>query len=312
MSGSRPKQRPRRAYPSTLQEKTVKLLLKFNLVFLLIFAIGLAASGSISWSLLERNARQEIAESARLLMDAALSARNYTSDQVGPLLETQMKYTFLPQSLPAYAASEMFRDLNKKYVEYSYKEAVLNPTNPRNRAVEWEADVISQFRSNKDQTQQIGERDTPSGRSFYIARPIRITDAACLRCHSTIDAAPKTLIERYGPANGFGWNLNEAVGAQIISVPAQVPLDRARQVFKVFMGSIAGVFIIIGIMLDLMLWLIVIQPMGGLSKFADRVSLGDLDIPDPKVGSRDEIGTLTESVGRMRTNLVMAMKMLGA
>jgi HAMP domain-containing protein len=38
----------------------------------------------------------------------------------------------------------------------------------------------------------------------------------------------------------------------------------------------------------------------------------DLDIPDPKVGSRDEIGTLTESVGRMRTNLVMAMKMLGA
>ena len=40
----------------------MKLLLKFNLVFLLIFAAGLAATGRVSWSLLERNARAEIAE----------------------------------------------------------------------------------------------------------------------------------------------------------------------------------------------------------------------------------------------------------
>ena len=49
----------------------MKLLLKFNLVFLLIFAAGLAATGRVSWSLLERNARTEIAENARMLMDAA-------------------------------------------------------------------------------------------------------------------------------------------------------------------------------------------------------------------------------------------------
>ena len=93
----------------------MKLLLKFNLVFLLIFAIGLAAAGRISWTLLERNAREEIAGSARLLMDAALAARWYTSTQVGPLLETQMKYTFLPQSVPAYSATEVFNDLRKKH-----------------------------------------------------------------------------------------------------------------------------------------------------------------------------------------------------
>ena len=290
----------------------MKLLLKFNLVFLLIFAIGIAATGTISWALLERNARQEIAESARLLMDTALAARGYTTGQVGPLLDTQMKYTFLPQSVPAYAATEVFNDLNKKHSEYAYTEAVLNPTNPRDRAVEWEADVVGQFRTNKDMKELVGERDTPSGKSFYIARPIRITNGACLRCHSTVDAAPKTMIERYGPANGFGWNLNEAVGAQIISVPTQVPLELAEQAFKVFMGSITAVFVVIGIMLNLMLWLIVIRPMGKLSQFADRVSLGELDIPELKRTSRDEIGTLTRSVGRMRTSLVKAMKMLDA
>ena len=288
----------------------MKLLLKFNLVFLLIFAIGIAATGRISWTLLERNARDEIAESARLLMDAALAARGYTSTQVGPLLETQMKYTFLPQSVPAYSATEVFNDLRKKHAEYGYKEAVLNPTNPRNRAVDWETDIVTQFRSNKDLGELVGERETPTGRSFYVARPIRISNAACLRCHSTVDAAPKTMIERYGQANGFGWNLNEAVGAQIISVPTLVPLERAERAFKVFMVSITVVFVVIGIMLNVMLALIVVRPIGRLSRFADRVSLGELDIAELKRTSRDEIGTLTRSIGRMRTSLIKAMKML--
>jgi HAMP domain-containing protein len=290
----------------------MKLLLKFNLVFLLIFAIGIVAAGRVSWTLLERNARAEIAENARLLMDTALAARTYTSTQVNPLLETQMKYTFLPQSVPAYSATEVFNDLRKKHTEYSYKEAVLNPTNPRNRAVEWETDIVTQFRGNKDAAEIIGDRDTPTGRSFYIARPIRIANPACLRCHSTVDAAPKTMIERYGPANGFGWTLNEVVGAQIISVPTKVPLERAERAFEVFMTSITVVFIVIGLMLNLMLWAMVIRPIGRLSSFADRVSMGELEIPEFKRTSRDEIGVLAQSIGRMRTSLVKAMKMLDA
>ena len=170
----------------------MKLLLKFNLVFILVFALGLAATGYVSWALLERNARDEIAQSARLLMETAIATRTYTTAQVNPLLETQMKYTFLPQSVAAYAATEVFNDVRKKHAEYSYKEAALNPTNPQHRAVDWEADVISQFRNNKDSVELIGERDTPTGRSFYVARPFRITNPACLRCHSTVEAAPKS------------------------------------------------------------------------------------------------------------------------
>jgi protein-histidine pros-kinase len=288
----------------------MKLLFKFNLVFLLLFAVALAATGYVSWMLLERNARDEIAQNARLLMDTALAARTYTSTQVNPLLETQMKYTFLPQSVPAYSATEVFNDLRKKHSEYGYKEAVLNPTNPRNRATDWEADIITQFRGNKDSSEMIGDRETPTGPSFYVARPIRISNPACLRCHSTVDAAPKTMIERYGPANGFGWTLNDVVGAQIISVPTKVPLERARQAFQVFMGSVTVVFVIIGVVLNLMLWAVVIRPIGKLSHFADRVSLGELDMPEFERRSPDEIGALARSIGRMRTSMVQAMKML--
>jgi HAMP domain-containing protein len=288
----------------------MKLLLKFNMVFLFVFALAMAATGYVSWTLLERNARDEIAQSARLLMDTALAARTYTSTQVNPLLETQMKYTFLPQSVPAYSATEVFNDLRKKHNEYGYKEAVLNPTNPRNRAVEWESDIITQFRGNGEWTELIGERDTPTGGSFYVARPIKIGNANCLRCHSTVDAAPKTMVERYGPANGFGWALNEVVGAQIISVPTRVPLERAKTTFTVFMGSVGVVFVVIGVVLNLMLWAMVIRPIGKLSQFADRVSLGELEIPEFKRNSGDEIGVLSRSIARMRTSMVQAMKML--
>jgi protein-histidine pros-kinase len=100
------------------------------------------------------------------------------------------------------------------------------------------------------------------------------------------------------------------VGAQIISVPTRVPLDRANEAFKVFMTSTGVVFAVIGIVLNLMLWMLVIRPVTKLSQFADRVSLGELEIPEFKRTSRDEIGVLARSIGRMRTSMVQAMKML--
>jgi len=288
----------------------MKLMLKFNLVFLAIFLIGLGIAGYLSNQLLQQNAREEILQNARLVMEAALATRAYTSSQVRPLLETQMKYTFLPQSVPAYSATEVFNGLRKNFPEYAYKEATLNPTNPRNRAVEWETDVVNQFRNNPERGEIIGERDTPTGRALYIARPIQIRDGACLACHSTVDAAPKTLVERYGPANGFGWQLNEVVGAQVVSVPTEVPTSRATSAYRTFMLSLTGVFVFIGIALNLMLLAMVIQPVYKLSKLADQVSLGNMDVSDFHVRSRDEIGVLATSFNRMKKSLVQAMKML--
>jgi protein-histidine pros-kinase len=289
----------------------MKLIFKFNLVFLLVFLLGLGAAGYVSQELLQKNAREEILQNARLLMEASLSTRAYTSGQVRPLLETQMKYAFLPQSVPSYSATEVLNGLRKRFPEYSYKEAALNPTNPRDRAVEWEADIISQFRASPDRGEIIGERDTPTGRTLYIARPFQIKDPACLVCHSTVEAAPKTMVDRYGPANGFGWQLNEIIGAQVVSVPTDVPNQRAAAAYRTFMLSLAGVFVFIGIALNLMLLAMVIQPVTKLSKLADQVSLGNMDVPDFHARSKDEVGVLADSFNRMKKSVVQAMKMLG-
>ncbi len=288
----------------------MKLLLKFNLMFLLILLLGLGVSAFISRNLLQGNAKDEVLNNARLLMEKATAVRAYTSTQITGLLSTQMKYEFLPQSVPSYSAVEVLNSLHAKYPQFSYKEATLNPTNPRDRASGWEVDVVNRFRGDDALKETVGQRETPSGTELFVARPLRITNPACLQCHSSVEAAPKTLVDRYGPANGFGWNLNEVIGAQIVSVPMSLPQQRAERSFNVFMGSQLAIFAAVGVALNLMIWLLIVRPVTRLSSLADRVSQGELDAPAFASASKDEIGTLAASFNRMRTSVVQAMRML--
>jgi len=288
----------------------MKLLVKFNLVFLLVFLVGLAGAGVVARGMLRQAAKDEVIDRARLLMQKADAVSAYTAEQIKPLLETQMKYTFLPQSVPAYSAAEVLAKLQKTYPDYAFKSAMLNPTNPRDRAVAWEADIITQFAHAPDMKEFIGERETPGGTSLFIARPIRITNPACLACHTTPELAPKPMVDHYGPANGFDWKLNDTLGAQVVSLPLTLPLRQADSQLLVVMGVLTAVFVLIGAALNFMLWRLVIRPVTELSGIADRVSMGEFEAPAFEARSGDEIGTLAASFDRMRTSLSHAMKML--
>ena len=288
----------------------MKLTLKFNLVLILVFTIGLGITGVLSWNILQENARKEVIERAGLMMEAALAVRSYTVSEIRPLLALQMTKEFLPQSVPAYAATQSFSKLREKHPEYTYKEATLNPSNPRNRAVDWENDIVQEFRNNPEHKEIIGVRDTPTGQSLYLARPMQVKHPGCLSCHSTVAAAPKTLIKKYGTANGFGWKMNEIVGARIVSVPMAVPLQKAEHAFRTFMGSLIGVFIAIIVILNLMLRAIVIAPVTKMSRIADEVSKGNMEAPEFSERGTDEISVLAASFNRMRRSLEKAMKLL--
>lgn len=289
----------------------MKLLVKFNLVLFLVFGIGLAATGYFCNQLLQKNAKAEVEENARIMMESALAVRGYTATEIKPLLETQIKYKFLPQMVSAYSANRYFEQLHKKFPEYAYKEATLNPSNPADRAVDWEADIVNEFRQSPDKKEIVRERETPEGRSLYMARPLRVTLATCLTCHDTPDATPPTVLAQYGGANGFGWKLNEIVGAQIVSIPTRLPLQRAHQVFVTFMSSLAVIFVILLIAINALLVFVVIRPVNRLSSLASKVSLGDLEAGNFEISGKDEIAELSHSFARMKKSLIEAMKMLG-
>jgi hypothetical protein len=196
---------------------------QINILLLCLSIVGLFICGVSITNALNVQAEDHINAKANLLMQTMLSVRNYTSVQVNPelaqRLETESR--FLPQTVPGYSAREVFEDMRKnpEYKEYFYKEATLNPTNLRDKADDFETKLVKEFRSNPNLREVKGYR---SNGLFYTAKPLTITKASCLRCHSTPDRAPKSQIASYGSTNGFGWKLNEIVGAQVVTVSAKL------------------------------------------------------------------------------------------
>ncbi|MBI1208870.1 MAG: DUF3365 domain-containing protein [Azospirillum sp.] len=283
---------------------------KIILAMVAAFTVGLVSAGTVAYKILIDNAREETLQKARVMMESATAIRAYTAAEIRPLLEEQLKVQFLPYSVPSFAAQNNFKKVQRKIPEYSYREPALNPTNLNDRATDWEADIINAFRNDAELKELVTARDTPTGAFLTLARPIRVSSQACLECHSKPEAAPATMIALYGSNNGFGWTLNEAVAAQVVSIPLTVPVERAFHTLLIFLGALVAIFAMIILLVDFLLRRIVVRPVVEIAKVASDVSMGQMDAPEYVRDSKDEIGSLAASFNRMRRSLQNAMKML--
>jgi protein-histidine pros-kinase len=287
----------------------MSLLVRINLAIGGVFIVAAMVAGYAFWGILEGNARREVLAEAGLMMDSALAMRAYTAAEILPLLGERMSSEFPPQSIPFYAATQNFLQLRKRHADYSYKEATLNPTNPRDRAADWEADIIQRFRNDAHAQEVIGERETPLGTVLFLARPIR-TEAGCAACHSVPSVAPRPMIARYGSDNGFGWQPDEVVGTQVVSVPFARATTNAHRAFRAFMFSLVAVFAVVFAAVNGVLYMLVVRPVRGIAKVADSLSLGDLTAPQfPNQGAA-EMTSLVRSFNRMRKSLEKALRLL--
>lgn len=293
--------------------KNLKLGAKFNLILVLVFVLGVFASGVTLSSVLQRRAQEEVTAQALTLMEAMVAVRAYTSSHVNPLLRPQLETesSFIPETVPAYAATEVFENLRKAkgYRDFFYKEATLNPTNLRDKADDFEAELVQRFRSESNLKELADFRSLPSGAFFYIARPLAVKQESCLRCHSTPDAAPQSQLATYGSDRGFGWKLNEIVAAQVISVPADKIISSTRNSLLLLMAIIIVVFSAVLIVFNFLLRRIVIKPIKKIANFAKEASTGNTGV-DFEYDSKDEIGMLAASFNRMKSSLQIAMNML--
>ncbi|HTQ85692.1 MAG TPA: DUF3365 domain-containing protein [Candidatus Solibacter sp.] len=289
----------------------MKLLLKFNLIMVLLFGSGMLLISRLAYNFLMQNARAHVLQQAQLMAQSAQAMRDYTAEELEPLLEdsTDASQKFLPQTIPFYAANTIFKGLRKQSPDYTYKEAALNPINLQDRAVDWEADLINHFRNHPGENEIVGERETPTGKSLYLAHPIAAEDE-CLGCHGPSDLAMPMVVKTYGSVNGFGWKLKEVIGAQIVSVPMTVPVRIADQAFRGLMFDLAAIFLVTLLVINFSLYFIVVSPVQKLATMADRISRGELDLSELPVKGKDEIAGLTQSFNRMFVSLVKAFKML--
>ncbi len=291
--------------------KNLKLGNKLTILLLVVFAWGVVFSGIALATILEGNAQNEITSKGLMLLATMDSVREYTRNQVRPELNDKLKSEFSPQAIGPYSAREVFENVraDKAYREFFYKEAAPNPTNLRDQADEFETAIVERFGTETNLKELTGFHSLPSGKFFYVARPLKVSNSSCLECHSTPDVAPKTMVEHYGADHGFGWKLNQIIGAQMISVPASTVLQSARQSFVLIMGSVIGVFAVAILMVNFWLKRYVVRPLNRMARVAQAVSTGDKDAKFERV-SNDEVGRLAEAFTRMQISFAMAMNML--
>ncbi|MDB5426343.1 MAG: signal protein [Phenylobacterium sp.] len=282
---------------------------KFNLMLLVVALVGVGLFALAATPILEAVTRDEVLQSSRIMMESAAGARKYTSEQIAPLLKGDMEATFHPQAVSAYAAKKNFDVLHAKFSDYSYREAALNPTNPEDRASDWEADMINDFRDHPQKTEIVLQRQTPIGPTLNLARPL-INKPACMSCHSTPQEAPKSMVALYGAQNGFGWKPGAVIGAQIVSVPMSVPIARAAHVRLLFLAIYGGVFALLFLLLNLLLGVMVIGPIDKMARTAQAVSLGEMNVPEYVRGGSDQIARLSNAINLMRRSLQEALRML--
>jgi HAMP domain-containing protein len=276
------------------------------------FATGLVLAAAVAYRIAQHNAEREVLDQAKIMMEAATDVRRYTVQTIVPLLQQQLKTEFLRPSIPSWAAQNAFADLKSRFPDYSYKEPALDPTNPADRAVPWEADIINAFSRDPNARELVSERPTAAGEVLTLSRPFRLRDPSCLECHSTPDKAPATMIALYGKNNGFGWKLGSVIGAQIVSVPMQVAIDLANRNFLILLTGLGAAFLVMIVLLNVMLHIFIVKPVKTISHMAGEVSMGNMDVPEYAAGGKDEIASLATSFNRMRRSLENAMKLLEA
>ena len=284
----------------------MKLMTRFNLILLLLFGLAGVVVAYIAHGFLNNSARRVVLQQAELMMANAQAVREYTATNIEPLLRQS---EFHPESVPNFGSITTFKILKKHYPEYVYRETALNPRNPEHRAADWELDLITWLRDHPNDAEVIGERESATGRLLYMARPIKV-DAECMVCHSTPDAAPASMVTRYGSTNGFGWNYGDIVGAQIVTVPMAVPVQIANEAYRGLLIYLVVTLVATMLALDASVYWFVIRPLEVISNTANRVSKGEKNVPPLPVKGKDEIAKVTVSFNRMQTSLAKALKML--
>lgn len=287
----------------------MSLRVKFNIVMLAALLAGLVLAAIFLDRLTKASARSSVLSEAALMMGEVNANIHYTDTQISPLLFKQMQVQFLPQSIPFYAAQQTLNTLTKSFPDYTFRQPTTNPTNPSDRPVGWEAGIIETMLAQPKLKSLVTERSTAAGQMLSYAQPIR-AGASCLACHSTPAVAPASMIDVYGSNNGFGWKLGSIVGAEVVSVPERVSLAQARRNLYGIMGALSLVFLTMLALLNLMLHFFIISPVRRVSKLADEVSLGNMDVAELDGSGKDEIGSLSRSFNRMRRSLASALKLL--
>jgi protein-histidine pros-kinase len=279
-------------------------------ILLPIFIISLLISAGGSYLLLYNEGIRQAEQEARIMLASARAVGEYTEAHILPKLTEMSPNSFEPEQVPYYASRTVFHTVTGKAALYTFRFPTFNPTNPVDRPVPFELELINRFRDEANLTELTGIQNLARGKVFYLAQPIRVEDPGCLTCHSSPDRAPRAMLAKFGAVDGFGWKLHDTVGMEILTVPLTEQLRGTLQLVLFVAGSLLLIFIAAYVALSMAFERALVHPLSSLASAADMVSrTGEPPLTAPSSAVR-EIRVLAEALERLRLSLTKALNAL--
>ena len=292
-----------------------KFSLLLGLTCLVVFA---SAYGWLS-SVLSHQVEREVTERAAMILQSMQAIRDYTSEEIAPLLQARSSEDeseeFMPQMVPSFSANTVFQKFRSEismegmlkydFSDFQYKEAAGNPTQIRDQADAFEQSLIQGFKDQPSLELQQGYRTDRGRQEFFIARPIAIQSQSCLQCHGQVAQAPASLRKLYGDDGGFGWEMNEVVAAQTLYLPVAEVRQRQGKLLHTVMLAVVAIFLVAFWGVNTWLRKLVVTPVNQLTAIADKIQNFDTCCPETLSSlpwqlhslnpRRDELGQLARS-----------------
>lgn len=277
---------------------------KFLIRFVGVQFIALVVAVILVISGYSKVAHEYVRSQALQFMDVMVAVREYTSRKVNPIvapINATSDEAFLPAAVPSYSATKVFEylKLNHAYEDFQYREASTNPTSPADLATSEEALIIRRFEESPSLLEYSGFKKSSSDHpQFFVAKPIRLTKESCLSCHSTPDRAPRSQLLAYGSKNGFGWQLGDVVGVQIVTLPEDAGLPSPTQFVLLLVVSIGVMTSLIVIVVNRVFERVVMLPLSRLLRLA-RNEQSRHDVTE----SQDEFGFIARILQGLRSTV---------
>jgi methyl-accepting chemotaxis protein len=279
---------------------------RFNWLVLAFYLGSLAIAAPLAYVISRGQAYDAASEQLRLLVNMVKAVRAYVSDDVRPpLLEAKFFHT--PAISSTVATALVARRFLEKEPEYYIKVASDNPLNPKNKAEDFEMDLIERYRADSTLKEMVVPGEL-GGKPYLVSVSPSHNAKACLACHGKPDDAPATIKTAYGVSSGYNYGAEGAVvGVVVVGVPAghidQIALKRSLAVI----GLLTAVFTVFFIAANIMMKRSVIQPLTRITAVAEAVSQGDLNTR-VEVERNDEIGQLAHALELMRRSVVTMLR----
>ena len=255
---------------------------------------------------LQKNTTDEVIQKAQLMMQTALSMRDYTTKQIKPLLKRDQE-TFI---------ARLFRPTRPPRVSTISAPSTPSTATRRRRSTRLTRATVPPIgKPTSSAFSATIPPPKPVGRAKRSPGPHGIWRSPWLPFRRCLSWS----FHRRGGASRHGCHLWQHQRVRVATqrgsgradrfVPASLPIRMADSAFKNLLTDMGLVALVTLIAVDLALVLIVVRPVSQLSNMADRISKGELDElnSDPWKGRDSRAG---RSFDRMRISMSKAMKML--